>query len=491
MAQKKDKKTQAKPSKRQMKKQGKKTAAKKAPVDDNVTINDAEEWQAVQASWAKERAGRVRAHALRAFDTDDDMPLSRHAFLLFIVTIWFVLVVVASFATLDEVTRGDGKIIPSLQVQALQSLEAGIVQEFLVKEGDAVEKGQTLVRLNAIEATSDLGANQSRYLGLLASITRLQAEAEGKGTVDFPEEVMKKAPQSVTEEINSFRANRNSLDNQLNVLQQQIAQREQEVRELSTRASDTRGVISLQRQEMEMVRPLVESGSAPRMELLQLERGIKERQTELNGYTSSLPRARSAVNEARARINEIKSNAKAQAQTELSAKLIEMNEIKERLSALTERKTRTEIKSPVAGTIQEITVNTIGGVIRPGEDLIKIVPKDDKLVVEAKVRPSDRAFIYPGQKAIVKLTAYDFSIYGGLDAELISISADTFEDQEGNSFYQVKLRTDETELKRKNEILPIEIGMIASVDILTGKKTVMQYLLKPFIKTLDNAMNER
>jgi len=491
MAQKKDKKTQAKPSKRQMKKQGKKTAAKKAPVDDNVTINDAEEWQAVQASWAKERAGRVRAHALRAFDTDDDMPLSRHAFLLFIVTIWFVLVVVASFATLDEVTRGDGKIIPSLQVQALQSLEAGIVQEFLVKEGDAVEKGQTLVRLNAIEATSDLGANQSRYLGLLASITRLQAEAEGKGTVDFPEEVMKKAPQSVTEEINSFRANRNSLDNQLNVLQQQIAQREQEVRELSTRASDTRGVISLQRQEMEMVRPLVESGSAPRMELLQLERGIKERQTELNGYTSSLPRARSAVNEARARINEIKSNAKAQAQTELSAKLIGMNEIKERLSALTERKTRTEIKSPVAGTIQEITVNTIGGVIRPGEDLIKIVPKDDKLVVEAKVRPSDRAFIYPGQKAIVKLTAYDFSIYGGLDAELISISADTFEDQEGNSFYQVKLRTDETELKRKNEILPIEIGMIASVDILTGKKTVMQYLLKPFIKTLDNAMNER
>jgi len=469
----------------------KKADPKQQPVDENITINDAEEWQAVQDNWAKEKAGKIKAHALKTFDTDDDMPLSKHFLMGFILIFWILMAIWASLAPLDEVTRGDGKVIPSLSVQALQSLEAGIVEEFLVKEGDSVEKGETLVRLNAIEADSDLGANESRYIGLLASITRLSAEAEGKGTVDFPEEVMKKSPQSVTEEMNTFRANRQSLDNQLNVLQQQIAQREQEVRELSTRASDTRGVISLQRQEMEMVRPLVEKGSAPRMELLQLERGLKERQTELNGYTSSLPRARSAVNEVRARLNEIKSNAKAQAQTELSAKLIEVNEIKERLSALTERQSRTEIKSPVAGTIQEITVNTVGGVIRPGEDLIKIVPRDDKLVIEARVRPSDRAFIFPGQKAVVKLTAYDFSVYGGLDAELTSISADTFEDQEGNTYYQVKLRTKETELKRKGEVLPITIGMVASVDILTGKKTVMQYLLKPFIKTLDNAMSER
>ena len=480
-----------KEAKAENKKQGKAAKDAAAPVDDNITINDAEEWQAIQNSWAKEKAGRIKAHALKAFDTDDDMPLSKHFLMGFILAFWILMAIWASLAPLDEVTRGDGKIIPSLQVQALQSLEAGIVEEFLVREGDRVEKDQVLVRLNAIEADSDLGANEARYLGLLASITRLSAEAEGKGTVDFPDAVMKKAPQSVTEEMNTFRANRQSLDNQLNVLQQQVAQREQEVRELSTRASDTRGVISLQRQEMEMVRPLVEKGSAPRMELLQLERGLKERQTELNGYLSSLPRARSAVDEVKARLEEIKTNAKAQAQTELSAKLIEMNEIKERLSALTERQSRTEIKSPVAGTIQEITVNTVGGVVRPGEDLIKIVPQDDKLIVEARVRPSDRAFIYPGQKAIVKLTAYDFSIYGGLDAELISISADTFEDQEGNTYYQVKLRTDKTELVRKGEVLPITVGMVASVDILTGKKTVMQYLLKPFVKTLDNAMSER
>ena len=486
---KKDKK-QEKSSKEQA--QDKKTGQEeKKPVDDNVTINDQPEWDAIRENWAKEQASRMKARAMRVFDTDEELPLSKHVMMLTIVGFWVAMVIWANFAPLDEVTRGQGKIIPSSEVQALQTLEAGIVEEFLVREGDPVEAGQVLVRLNQIEAASDLGANRARYLGLLASITRLQAEAEGKDSVDFPEEVVKGAPQSVTEELNAFRANRQQIQGQTNIFQQQLMQREQEVRELNTRIADTRGVISLQRQEMEMIEPLVAKGSAPKLELLQLQRTIKEKNAELNGYLSSLPRARSAVNEAKARIEDIQSSAQAEAQTELSAKLIEMNEIKERLSAISERKDRTEIKSPVNGTIQDITVNTVGGVVRPGEDFIKIVPKDDQLIVEAEVRPSDRAFIYPGQKAVVKLTAYDFSIYGGLDAVLTDISADTFEDEEGNSFYKVKLRTEETELKRKGEVLPITVGMVASVDILTGKKTVMQYLLKPFIKTLDNAMNER
>jgi adhesin transport system membrane fusion protein len=272
---------------------------------------------------------------------------------------------------------------------------------------------------------------------------------------------------------------------------QQMSQREQEVRELSQRANDIRGVIASQREEKNMIEPLVAKGSAPKLELLQLERTIKEKQTELNSVELNLPRARSAVGEAKARIADLTTSAKAQAQTELSAKLIEMNEIKERLGALKDRKKRTEIKSPVSGTIQEIKVKTIGGVVRPGEDIIKIVPKDDQLIVEAQVKPSDRAFIYPGQKAVVKITAYDFSIYGGLDGEVLDISADTIKDEKGNFFYRVRLRTYETELKRKGKVLPIIPGMVATADILTGQKTVMQYLLKPFVKTLDNAFNER
>ena len=458
---------------------------------DHKSINNEQQWKDVREGWAKEQAGKMHAHALALFDTDDDLPLSKHFLLLAICSFVTIFIVWANFATLDEVTRGEGKVVPSSDVQAIQSLDAGIVEEILVREGDIVEANQPLMRLNAIEATSDLGANQVRYLGLLASITRLSAEAEGKLTVEFPDEVLQGAPQSVTEELNAFRANQQSLQGQLNVLQQQLAQREQEEREVNTRVSDTRALIGLQQQEADVIRPLVEKGSAPKLELLQIERTIKERRSELNSQLSSLPRIRSSIEEARARIDEVKKSAQAQAQAELAAKLIEINEIKERLTALEERKGRTTLKSPVNGTIQDIATNTIGGVVRPGDDIIKIVPKDDQLIIEAKVRPSDRAFIFPGQDAVIKLTAYDFSIYGGLDGKLVDISADTIEEQDGTSYYRVKLRTEQTELKHNGEVLPITTGMVASVDILTGEKTVMQYLLKPFIKTLDNAMNER
>lgn len=431
------------------------------------------------------------AYLYTLFDVDDDMPLSKHVLLFAIAGFFTCFILWANLATLDEVTKGEGKIIPSSDVQALQSLDAGIINEFLVKEGQEVKTGQVLIRLSDVEASSDLGANRAKYLGLLAATTRLQAEAEGKPSVVFPDEVMKGAPASVAEEMNAFRANQQQIQSQLNILTQQLAQREQEVRELETKISDTRGVINLQMQEKDMISPLVSRGSAPKLELLQLDRTIKEKSTELNSYLSSLPRARSAAGEVRARVHDITTAARAQAQTELAAKTIELNEIKERLSALTVRKTRAELKSPVNGTIQEIAIKTVGGVVRPGVDIIKIVPKDDALIVEAKVKPSDRAFIYPGQSATVKLSAYDFSIYGGLKATVVDISADTIEDERHNFFYRVRLSTKDKELKRRGEVLPIIPGMVATVDILTGHKTVMQYLMKPLIKTMRDAMSER
>lgn len=455
------------------------------------SINTQQDWEKIRNRWARESAGRAQAHLESFFDSDDSLPVSHHLLLLAIFSFFVLFVLWANVASLDEVTRGEGKVVPSSQVQALQSLEAGTVDEVLVKEGDEVHAGQVLVRLSDIEAASNLSANQARYLGLLASITRLQAEAEGERNFEFPKEVMKGAPESVTEEMKSFRANLQQIQSQVNIYEQQLVQREQEVREVQSKIDDIRGIIRLQEEEMEMVRPLVEKGSAPRMELLQLQRVSKEKRSELNTLLSSLPRARSAVKEAQARIDDIQNSAQAQAQTELSARLIEMNELKERLSALKDRKTRTEMKSPVNGIIQELTVNTIGGVVRPGEDLIKIVPKDDQLIIEARIRPADRAFIHPGQKAVVKLTAYDFSIYGGLKGELTYISQDTFEDEQGNTYYTTRLRTDKNHLLHNGEVKPITTGMVASVDILTGEKTVMQYLLKPLIKTLDNAMNER
>ncbi len=453
-------------------------------------MTDAERAADDKKLWLSEHMKRVQAHGERFFDTDEDLPLSSHLLLFFILGFFALFFIWASFAKLDEVTRGDGTVIPKSDIQKISSLEGGIVDEFFIKKGQEVKKGDILVRLSDIAASSDLGSNEARYLGLLAAVSRLQAEVEGR-LPKFPDDVMKGAPQAVTEEMNAYRANKDQIASQTSIMEQQKSQRSQELSELQIRASDIRGQLGLVREEKSMVEPLVAKGSAPRMELLQLDRQIKEKQTELNGVLSAIPRARSAIGEANARIREVKSASKAQAQTELSAKNIEMQAIKQGLAGLQDRKTRADIKSPVDGYIKELKVYTVGGVVQPGQEFIEIVPKDDQLLVEARINPKDIAFLYPEQAGIVKITAYDFAIYGGLKGKVVAISPDAVTNEEGDSFYMVTILTEESALQRKGEVLPIIPGMIASVDILTGEKTVMEYLLKPFIKTLNNSLNER
>jgi adhesin transport system membrane fusion protein len=302
---------------------------------------------------------------------------------------------------------------------------------------------------------------------------------------------MRAAPQSVSEELNAFTANRTQLNSQLSVLEQQRIQRRQEVQELRSKAVNLDKVIALARDRKAMVEPLVAKGSAPRAELMQMEQDILQQQTELDSVRQAVPRAESAINEASARIDEMKKTARAKAQTELSMKLIEMNTVKETLGALTDRKDRTEIKSLVAGMIKVIKIKTVGGVVKPGDAIMEVVPTNDQLLVEARIKPADIAFIHPDQDAMVKITAYDFSVYGGLKGKVVDISPDSITNEKGESFYHIRVRTDETQLKRNGEVLPIIPGMVASVDILTGHKTVMEYILKPYIKTIDSAMKER
>lgn len=440
--------------------------------------------------WMKSQMSKAAAHAERALETDEEMPLGPHILMLSICAFFILFFIWATFASLDETTRGEGKVIPSKEIQKLSSLEGGIIQEILIKEGDEVTAGQTIVRLSDVGAGADLGSNETRYLGLMATVARLQAEVEDRQP-EFPEEVMTKSPQSVTEEMNAYRANQDKINGQTIILQQQKSQRSQELSELQIKSSDLKGQLDLAREEMAMVEPLVARGSAPKMELLQIERSIKERQTELNSVNSAMPRARSAIAEAEARIRDVESSAKAQAQTELSAKINEMNALKQGLTGLADKKDRTEIKSPVNGYVKDLKVYTVGGVVQPGQDFIEIVPKDDQLLVEARIKPKDIAFLYPDQEAMVKISAYDFSIYGGLPGKVVGISPDAVTDEKGESFYQVRVLTTENALKRKGEVLPIIPGMVATIDILTGQKTVMEYLLKPFIKTVDSSMNER
>jgi adhesin transport system membrane fusion protein len=474
----------------------KQPAPDKAPISQekagkDLNINRDEDWQALNTQWMRERVEKIEAYADRYFMTDDELPLHRHLLLVLIFAFFVVFIVWASFARLNETARGEGQIIPAGEIQVIQNLEGGIVDEFFVHEGQQVKKGQAIMRLRDVGANSDFGSNQARYLGLLAAVTRLQAEVEGKATVEFPAEVIKHAPKSVTEEFAAFRANQDKMQGQIRVLEEQLSQRRQELNELSTRAHDLGEVIRLSRQEMQMIEPLVARGSAPKIELVQLERGIKEKQTELNGVREAVPRANAAIAEAQARIAEMKTTAIAQAQTELASKTIEMNTVRETLGALEDRKDRTEIRSPVNGTIKDFKINTVGGVVKPGDPIVEIVPIDDQLLVEAKIKPSDIARLRPDMPAMVKITAYDFTIYGGLKGKVVDISADTIKNDKGESFYRVKVRTDESSLKRKDEILPIMPGMVATVDIMTGHKTVMEYLLKPFVKTMQNSMNEK
>ena len=415
----------------------------------------------------------------------------REHLLLYSIAVFFIIAAIwASFTELDEVTRAEGKVIPSSEVQVIQNLEGGIVEEILVKEGDIVVAGQTVIKMRNVQAKSEYQANRKKYLSLLATVVRLKAEAEGK-IPNFPENLLKEAPDAVKRERNAFEADKKEAKSQSNVLAQQLEQRKQEVKELKKRISDLSRVIRLTKKEHAMIKPAVAKGAAPKIELVQLERQLAEQQSELNGLRLALPRTKSSVKEAEERLAEQESAFRAKAQRELTEKRAELESLKEALMAYKDRDERTEVKSPVYGTVKDIKVNTVGGVVRPGDPIMEIVPLNDQLLIEAKIKPSDIAFIYPSQKAVVKITAYDFSVYGGLDGEVIDISADTIADEEGNSFYRVKIRTLETTLKRAGKEYKIIPGMTTSVDIITGKKSIKDYILKPFIKASQKALRER
>jgi len=463
------------------------------PGPAGMDLSNANDWEKLHKDTFSDNGAldKATAYADKFLVTDDELPLHRHLQLLTIVAVIFIFIIWASFAKLEQVSRGEGKVIPSSEIQIIQHQEGGTVDEIMVKEGQTVTIGQPLLRLRDVGAQSDLGASQQKYGGLQARIVRLQAEAEGKSVPEFPEALVASVPQSVQEELNTFRANKMGLDSEISVLRSQISQRSTEVNEIQTKISDINRQIALAQDEIDMIRPLVERGSAPKRDLLTLDQGMASQRTELNGLRAALPRARAAVNEAQARLEDATTQFRAKSQADLAQTQIEMQTIAPTIAGLQDRKTRTEIRSPVDGIVKDLRINTVGGVVKPGDDVIEIVPADDQLLVEARVRPSDIAFIYPGQKAMVKLTAYDFAVYGGLPAEVVDISADTITDEKGNSFYRVKVRTNVTTLKHNGQELPIIPGMVATVDILTGERTVMEYMLKPFIKTLDSAMGER
>ncbi|KHN49969.1 HlyD family type I secretion periplasmic adaptor subunit [Pectobacterium fontis] len=420
----------------------------------------------------------------------EDSPRSIRFTLWAIGAFFLFFILWAGLANIDEVTRGDGKAIPSSRLQKIQNLEGGIVTEVFIREGQVVNAGDPLLRLDDTRFASNVGETEADRLALLSRIERLNAEINDRELV-LSEEITTQAPKIAAGEKDLYNSRRQQLHNEISGLEEQLIQRRQELLDFSAKETQFRNSLGLLQQEIKMSEPLIAEGAISKVEVLRLRRAEVETRGQLDSIKLSIPRAESAIKESENKIEETRSRYKSEALSQLSEAQTNLNKIEATGKALEDRVNRTLVVSPVRGIVQQLLVNTIGGVIQPGSDLVEIVPLDDNLLVEAKIRPQDIAFLHPGQDAIIKLTAYDYTIYGGLKGRLEQISPDTVTDKEGNSFYIIRLRTDKNYLGSADKPLLIIPGMIASVDIITGKKTILSYLLKPIIRARAEALRER
>lgn len=411
--------------------------------------------------------------------------------LLWIVVLFFAAAVYwADRAEVDEVTRGNGKVIPSRHVQVVQNLEGGIVSAILVKEGQLVEAGQVLVRLDATRFASSLRESMVNVFALKAKAARLRAEAEN---VPFkaPAAVESRHPEVVKRELDLYLSRKRELESRIAIYTRQLDQRRIELSELNAKRQQLERSSELAQRELELTAPLVAEGAVSEVELLRLRRQVSDLDGELERTRLAIPRIQSTYDEAKRKIEEVELEFRNGAREALNETESEIARLEESSEALEDRVQRTEVRSPVKGTVKQLLVKTLGGVIQPGVAIAEVVPIDDTLLVEARVPPRDIAFLHPGQDAVVKISAYDFAIYGGLEAKLEHISADTIVDEEGDSYYQVRVRTDKAYIGPESNPLPIIPGMQAEVDILTGKKTVLTYVLKPVLRARQKAFTER
>jgi adhesin transport system membrane fusion protein len=396
----------------------------------------------------------------------------------------------AAHATVQEFAVGQGRVIPARRIQVVQNLEGGIVRAIGVREGQQVKAGDLLLSIDPTTPGAQLAEAREKSAGLAAAIARLEAEAHGQRPA-FPEDVSLRRPDLVANELALFESRTGEIRTALSALDLLIRQREQEVIETGAKIESLKATLAIARREWELVRPLVAAGAAARVEGLRAEGKAVETEGALRAAELALPRIKAALAEAHDRRLE-------KQQTYRSDVLARLSQAENELAALTQAKRnaedrlrRTDMTSPVNGIVKSVHVTTVGQVIQPGSSAVEIVPIDDTLLVEAQVRPQDIAFLRPGLDAMVKLTAYDFTIYGGLPATLEHIGADSVTTEKGETFYVIRVRTRASTLRHGDRDLPIIPGMVADVEVKTGSKTVLQYLIKPMTRVQQQALRER
>lgn len=417
-----------------------------------------------------------------------------------------VLIIWAAIADLDEVTHSDGQVVGSQRTQTIQNLEGGILRSVDVHEGQIVERGTVLARLDNEVAESSYRDAVGKAIENSLALIRLEAELKGEKPI-YPEDlrqwlakrlgiqvdstILARARQMQRDQENAWHSRNSLLNSDLDVLRTQQNQRIKDVEEQEAHLKQLEASLKIAIDQRNTAAELLRRRNFARMEYLTIEQKVVEQQGQIDMLHASIPRAKAAAEEAAQRIASREAEQKTDITQEISRRRLELTSLRETLSAGADRVTRTELRAPVRGTIRQVYINTVGGVVKPGEPIMDLVPLDDTLLVEAKVSPKDVAFLRPGQDVMVKVTAYDFSIYGGVEGKLESISADTIEDKRGEQFYVVKVRTPKTHIEHNNELLPIIPGMMVTADILIGKKSVLDYLMKPILKARDNALRER
>lgn len=411
-----------------------------------------------------------------------------------VLKIWmftiFALILWASFAEIDEITRGDGKVIPYGQNQVIQNLEGGIVESILVNEGQTVTVGQIILKINNATSTSKSRTNEMKHQELIAKRLRLYAEANSlpfKGLKSDDEELNKQVELS-RKLYNSDKLEANAKDN---AIVQQIEQRKQEYKEAQARIRSLRKSLEYVTEEIAMTAPMVQEGVKSKVDFLKLKREANGIENDIEASALSLPRLNSAIKEYRQKRIESKQLFINKSKEELNKVSAEIARLKTQQIEFSDQVDRTMVKSPVDGIVQKLFVHTVGGVIKPGADLVEIVPTNKKLFLEIKIKPSDIAFLHPGAEAKVKISAYDYAIHGGLIGTVVNISPDTITDKKENTFYLIHIETEKNYLGLKEHPLNIIPGMTANVDIITGQKTVMQYILKPILKSKQYVFSER
>ena len=430
----------------------------------------------------------------RLHDIEDSPPAIGANIIRIIVALFIAFLVWAGFTQVDEVTRGAGKVIPSSRVQFIQSAEAGVVSEIVVREGNQVQQGDLLLRLDDTSTSSNLGELTAQARALGAAVERLRLEYEGDIEAPFvcPAELAAGAPEICASEQRLRQARRENFQSQLDVLDQRVEQRQRELNEAQSNFSSVNSSLELANDELALLEPLAERQVVAATDLLQVRRAVNDLQGKRRSAQESIARVRAELREANLQVEGLELNFRQTTLAELTEKQSELAVVRETIRGAEDRVKNTELRSPVSGIVNTLYINTVGAFVNAGARVMDIVPIEDQLLVEARIFPQDIAFVSPGQQATVKVSAYDFSIYGSLNGLVEQVSATSVLDEATReTFYTVIVRTGESKLSRSGVDHSIMPGMVTNVEILTGKKSVLTYLLKPINKARAEALTER